>query len=295
MILVSYAIASGLISINAIATAILFDSYILEKQLLVTRNTEVIFGSPPSSIGQVVVTNLQFYSNILYFSAMWGGTIILIRYQIKRLGKLKFVLLAIMPIVYYSSTYPIVGPFLFPSSQPADMSNLFVILFFGYAVMVGGLIISLAFRAIAKAIRVNSLARIFLLLTADGLLMYFIAASATILQTPYPPYGVMALSMVGFSSFLIYVGLYYSAISLVQDSSLRLRIKKSATEELGFIDTISTAEMCDRTHKTVMDIAKLTQEKMAIETGIEPSLSETEVNSYIDEVLRELKNPRNTS
>ena len=105
-------------------------------------------------------------------------------------------------------------------------------------------------------------------------------------------FGLPTVSLVGPFSFLFFIGLNNSAISIAEDSSLRRKIKDSARQQLKMFGSIGTAEMESRLEKTVLEITKSNAESLTHQTGIEPSLSVDEVKQYLNEVLVELKSPR---
>ena len=105
-------------------------------------------------------------------------------------------------------------------------------------------------------------------------------------------FGLPTVSLVGPFSFLFFIGLNNSAISIAEDSSLRRKIKDSARQQLKMFGSIGTAEMESRLEKTVLEITKSNAESFTHQTGIEPSLSVDEVKQYLNEVLVELKSPR---
>ena len=55
-------------------------------------------------------------------------------------------------------------------------------------------------------------------------------------QAAYPPYGIVSVSFTGLSCYLIYTGLYFSAVTVSQDTTLRLSIRKSVSEQAKFLD-----------------------------------------------------------
>jgi hypothetical protein len=91
------------------------------------------------------------------------------------------------------------------------------------------------------------------------------------------------------SCYLIYTGLYSSAISVSQDAGLRQSIRKSAIEEVKFLESMGTAQMKQELQKRVLTIAKENSDIMTEETGVQPSLSEDDMKQYLEEVLKEIK------
>jgi hypothetical protein len=68
-----------------------------------------------------------------------------------------------------------------------------------------------------------------MIIAAYGFLLFYIAGSAMASQAAYPPFGLAAVSFTGLSCYLIYAGLYSSAITVSQDIALR----HSITQSLG--------------------------------------------------------------
>jgi len=291
IIVLFYGLGSILITINAVDTIIFFDAVLLEKQQITSAESEVVFaaGFPPDT-PMGIVTTTQTYSVISYFILFWIGTAIILRYNIQRIGKIKFYVLVSLPLIYflsyYFTLYSTLNP---PTAEPAPSSLLFLILIFGYAVIAGGVLIALAFRSIAKAVHGSSVVRYYMMLTAYCFVLFFISASATLLQAPYPPYGIVNVSTVGLSSFLVFSGLYYSAISMSQDVTLRRSVKKSTAKELKVLDSIGKAEVDQEVEKKVLAATKHESEVLAKNSGIESSLSDIDIKQYMDEVAKELK------
>ena len=55
--------------------------------------------------------------------------------------------------------------------------------------------------------------------------------------------GERKYSIEALSCYLIYAGLYYSAISVSQDTALRKSIRKSVMDQSKLLDKIGTAQM----------------------------------------------------
>jgi hypothetical protein len=85
------------------------------------------------------------------------------------------------------------------------------------------------------------------------------------------------VSFFGLASFLVFVGIYSSAISVAQDSKLRKSIRGFAIEETKLLDSIGTAQMEREIEKKVIGLTKINQNRMAKETGIQSSLSEDDI------------------
>jgi hypothetical protein len=98
----------------------------------------------------------------------------------------------------------------------------------------------------------------------------------------------LTISIAGMSSYLVFVGIYGSAIIMTENSKLRAEIRKTVTE-LGFLDSIGSAELENKIEGEVRSISKNFRDKLLKETGISFDMDEAEVKNYVHEVLNEMK------
>jgi len=102
----------------------------------------------------------------------------------------------------------------------------------------------------------------------------------------------LLLHIVGFtglSTYLIYVGLYSSAVTLSQDLTIRKTIRKSLLEQSKLLDSIAPAQMEKELQTSVLTIVKKTSREMEENSGIETSLTEDDFRDYMTVVMNELK------
>ena len=64
-----------------------------------------------------------------------------------------------------------------------------------------------------------------------------------LVSAPYPPFGLITSSFMGLSSYLLFVGIYSSAIYVAEDSKSRQTIRKTAIKEAKLLDSIGTAQI----------------------------------------------------
>ena len=93
----------------------------------------------------------------------------------------------------------------------------------------------MGFRSIARKVRDNRNVYAYMMIAAYGYVFFINAAQATVIQHAYPPYGLATMSFVGLSSFLIFTGIYHSAISISQDRLLIRNIKKTVKNQFEVI------------------------------------------------------------
>jgi nitrogen-specific signal transduction histidine kinase len=288
-----YALSAAMITINAIDLIVYSDVVLLGKPEIVSAQSKVIFqtgfnpGTPMS-----VVSLVQNASMISYFLLTWSGTIIVLRHHIQRVGRIKFWIIVMLPLVYFMSYYVTLYEALHPTSPvtTALSSNLILpILLYTYSVCICGVLFGFGFRSVSRSINQSSHVRDYMIITAYGFILYFITSGATVLQAGYPPFGLANVSFVGLASFLILVGLYHSAISVAHDVKLRKTIKKSAKEESKLLVSIGAAQMEQEIQRRVLKNTKQQQETLTQQTGVQSSLTEYEIKQYLTTVLREIK------
>ena len=288
-----YCLATALITANAVDSIIFFDVILIGKPAMVSPQSKVIFqtgfnpGTPMS-----IVSIVQSYSMIGYFVLMWSGTILVLYHHIQRVGRVKFWIIVTLPVIYFMSYYISLYQAFNPASPvtSAISSNLMLpILLYTYSIIICGTLFAFGFRSIAKSISPRSHARDYMMVTAYGFILYFTAAAATVLQAGYPPFGLANVSFVALASYLIFTGLYNSAISVAHDVRLRQIIKKSAIEESKLLVSIGTAQMKQEIERRVLKNTKEQQQALTEQTGVQPSLTDFEIKKYLGTVLKEIK------
>ena len=252
-----------------------------KRNLVIEYGDVAIFPESPSP----VLVVYQTASSIAYILT-WIATIMLLRPYIEKLGKLKFWSIMGATMVYYLIQFPLftLGYFT-PSENSNAMAN---ILTFSLSAIFSGIIFGVAFLSVARVLKIGTAARNYMIIAAYGFLLFYIAGSALVLQAAYPPYGLVSVSFTGLSCYLIYNGLYFSAISVSQDMTLRQSIRKSVMEQSKLLDSIGTAEMEREVQKQVLTVAKKASASMEEESGIEASMNEVDMKEYLELVIREL-------
>jgi hypothetical protein len=288
-----YGLAAAAITVNAVDTIVYYDATLLSKPAIVTPQSQVIFqtGFTPGT-AMYVVNLVQTYSLNGYFLLIWGGTILLSRHQIQRVGRIKFWILVTLPVVFFLSYEMSLYQKLYPSSPVTTAISSSVtlpILLYTYVITICGVLFGFGFRSISRALRQHSHLKDYMVITAYGFVLFVNAADASVLQAGYPPYGLANVSFVGLASFLILTGLYNSAISVAQDVKLRQSIKASTLQQSSkLLDSIGTAQMTKEIEDRVMKMTQDNASMLAAQSGVEPSLTDNEIKSYLDKVLEEL-------
>ena len=259
----------------------------LAKRNLVIRLGDVaVFPESPSSTDTVYQI-----AGIVSYVLTWIATVMLLRPYIKKIGKVRFWIMMGAPMVYYLIEFPLFSLGIFtPSEDSNAMTN---ILIFSLSAIFAGILFGVAFLSIARTLKSGTAARNYMIIAAYGFVLFYIAGSAWTSQAAYPPYGLISVSFIGLSCYLIYNGLYYSAVSISQDITLRQSIKKSVIEQSKLLHSIGTAEMENEIQKQLLIVTRKISESMTDKTGIEPSMDENDLKAYMQIVIKEVNKKPN--
>ena len=261
----------------------------LQEQNTVILSSDVAFYPdfvPESLMSQVGAVN-QLSSTVAYILT-WGSTVILLRPYMDKIGRIKFWSIMGFAFIYLIS-YPLyILGFLSPTGE-IDTEIMNNILLISTASVFAGFVFGAAFLSIARTLRRGTAIRHYLILAAYGMFIFYLAGSATVSQAAYPPFGLISVGFTGLSTYLIYVGLYSSAVTLSQDLTLRNAVRKSVLEQSKLLNSIATAQMEKKLQTSVLTIVKKTSLEMEENSGIETSLTEDDLRDYMSVVMNELK------
>lgn len=282
------AFAFTVISINELT--ILSDKQVSKEFFLITPRTEVVFPSDSFEPGSILLTlfDTYQYTELISFALLMAATVILLYHYSKRIGKVKFWLIILLPMLYRLSialeNFGLI-------TISTDTEYYYWYLFASLNSTAGGILFGIAFFTIAKTIRQDNAVRQYMVVAAYGFILLFISNQVTITATPYPPFGVATISLLVLASYMIFLGLYSTAISISQDNQLRKAIKKVASQDSNLLGSIGTAHMEQEIQKTVdsmKDTVKEQEKELEEQTGIEANLEEDEMKNYLEEVMQEV-------
>ena len=106
--------------------------------------------------------------------------------------------------------------------------------------------------------------------------------------SPYPPFGLVTLTVLITAGYLMLLGIYNSASLVSTNNDLRKFIRRHTMLKSNLLDLIGHAEMEKEIQETVTEIIE-SQEIQTIHTEREVELDEKELRRYIDIVIKEVK------
>ncbi|MGA6990518.1 MAG: hypothetical protein WBX81_08900 [Nitrososphaeraceae archaeon] len=283
-----YLLASLFISASAIVGVVYFLDQLFYRPDVIYPKT---YGDYLThiEIGNSSLVYVYTISSAIAFVLLWTGTVFLLHSYRKKLGRWKYWILMSIPLLYFLSQFqPVVLNFMlsYVSDDPM-LFNLVYIIMVNASRPIGGVLFGLAFILVAHKLQ-NREVKGYLVITGIGFLLLLVSYEAQALITaPFPPLGLLSGSYFGLASYLIFIGLYSSAVSISQDSGLRGSIRRSVELEVRFLGSIGDAEMDHRILDKVLTTSKKFSQNMPEETGVSSSLSDEEIKEYIEEVLVE--------
>ena len=285
-----FVLAVGSITVNA-AIAMIDVSLRLGDR---TSDTRALFGgSVDSSKGRYnAIDDLYLVSYILSFVSAWIATAALLSNYARKLGKIKYLLVTISPMIFF------IGQFV--ASFPNEISSLinvdkfflasFTTVIITLSKPLGGFMLGIGFWSMAQVGKSNPALTRYLTISGFGFFLLFTSNQALLMSiNPYPPFGIATITVVGLSAYLVIIGIYMSTISLSQDAELRQSIRGVARSQSKLFDSMVSAEIEKEIEKRVMEVIRTRSVEMEDETGVEPSLNDQEIHDYLKQVIREVK------
>ena len=271
---------------NGAANVAYYFSVLSEQKSVVTSSDVAYF---PEFDVEILVSQVNLVSqasNIVSYVLIWIGTVKLLYPYIRKFGKVKFWAIMVAPMIYYLINFPLfVLGFFTPSENIDAMTNIII---FNFATIFTGVIFGVAFLSVAKTLKKDSDLRNHMIIAAWGFTLFYIAGSTVAAQAAYPPYGLASISFVGLSCYLIYSGLYSSAVTISQDIALRNSIRKSVNEQSKLLHGMGRAQMQQELESKVLTINKKVSNMMEEETGVEPSMTDEDIKEHIEMVRKEI-------
>ena len=281
----TYMLSVIIIAVTALVTIFSTVPVIVSKPAIITAATPVMFPSfiPGSTLD---ILNYAYYVlAIVSFLSVWVATAMLLSVYSKKLGRTRYWIIISLPLLFYvSQTLVLALKLTLPLGDLDTISfNFYYRVIFTVSSTLGGILFAMPFILISRMVPKTRRMHHQLIIFGLGLALFFVSGSATVYHNPFPPFGLATVALTGISSYLVFLGIYSSAISLSEDSELRKQIRKS-TEDWKFFLKLSDAEL----EKKIIDQVEGVKLSMVKDTGVAPSISIEEARDYLNEVLNEM-------
>jgi hypothetical protein len=214
----------------------------------------------------------------------WVLTVSLLRTYADRLGKNIFWLIVSIPLIYQIFTF-LVRDANF-SLDPALIQIVYsrqIQFLFGISYQVSGLFFSIAFLGIARKMKRASMKN-YLVISSIGVMSLFSAMEPGIpFYAAYPPFGLITITLLGLSSYMLLVGMLGMAAYVSRDGKLRREIQGLHSE---LLKNVGMAEMQREVENRVLPLVDKITLSEDMRARMDPS--EEDVKAMIKEVLEEI-------
>ena len=286
VVIAAYAAAIIILTVNSIVSVAAMS---LEMQ---KARTIIDFSRVSTSTANTSNFELkEFESNLsaVTFVALWFASTLLLRQNRATWGRIKFYSIVILPLLYYFGIFQLIFTQVIMQYDvlSAVRSYTFNIISSSLTRPIGGILFGIAFWVIARSIG-NKNVSDYMKLSAFGIMLLSIASEDVgLFMLTYPPFGIATVTFMGISSYLLFVGIYYSAISVSLDVKLKSSIQKSVEQQLRFVSNIGASEVEQDIQQKVKYLTKKVAHRLEEESGVVVPLEDEEVDRYIKIVIDE--------
>jgi hypothetical protein len=291
-VILLYSVSFFLICMNLIISLVYLDSHFSSSHSAIVKPLTIVsyvISLGGSSLTQSLSTIFDSLS-LVSFLFMWIATVALLSQFRYRMGRLKFSLLMSIPLLYYLFPFQgYYGDVFFPLLVTSPVAFTVVyILIFSATKQVGAVFFGLTFWS-ASSLVYDKLLRKSLLISSIGMAILFSSIELAPLQyRVYPPYGYVTEAYIPIGAFLLFVGIFNSAIRISRDAELRKEFYKSASGQLSLLKSIGVSQMEKELEEKVKAMQKVWETPYESE-----ELEEENAKKILNDVLNELYSEKN--
>jgi hypothetical protein len=282
-----------IISFSMVFLSLIFAAIGLTQELISRPQLVTPISDPWDRMSTVKPVYYDLYraTSLISFGFIWISTSLFLKNYLvnysKRSEKWKYWILSALPLIYYLITSDyiinnILNILIF--QYPSFTSVFFYIL--GSTKQIGGFFFALPLFFMARnSINVNL--KFCLQLFAIGIMILYSSIQISTLHVlPFPPFGLITLSNTLIASYLVFIGLTYSAKSVSDDRKLLNNLKKQFKDDShSFLNAIGSAEWNKNLEITTQKLIK----QVSDNRNSESNLKEDDIKSYIADLMDEIK------
>jgi hypothetical protein len=286
--IIAYTSAAILISINSVFIASLMWLEIQGRTLIV---------DPSILSSNLQPTNydlhqLQSIISIASFIMLWVASAFLLRRHRRKWGMIKFCVVISLPLLYYLGVIQFVFTYVlthYDIFSPVQ-SYTFNLINSSLTRPVGGVLFGVAFWMVGMGVTDKNI-RDYMKMSAVGIMLISISnQDAGLSLLPYPPFGLPTITFAGISSYLLFVGIYYSSVSISINTELRKNIESAVDQQFRFVSKLGKYEMENEIQNRVKGVTRKLAKVLEENSGIEASLENKDIEDYVKLVLVEKEN-----
>ena len=252
-----FGVMSSTIAITALVTILFMGTILMGQPEKIDSDYDVVLPTIEQGSTLSVLNYLYYYLSILSFLVTWIMTSLLLKDYSIRLGKFRYWAFLSIPLAFYLSQLLVTQFGFFIPKEDSDQLTFSFWFLFVYTLSspIGGILFSLPYFLVIRKMNIDKSLQSYMKILAYALLLFFAAGSATVYHTPYPPFGLSTVSIIGPSSYLIAIGVYYSARLLATKRTIEHQMRTSKKYS-QFFASIGSAEMEKAMTEIIEEIRK---------------------------------------
>jgi hypothetical protein len=240
------------------------------------------------------IKSVYLITSILQYSSTWIASVIILHGYSLKIGRIKFWIMMMLPLLYFVSKFQFLFFNIFVQyniMSPIEFYRFYT-LFFAVTDLAGGFTFGIVFWILSRNVSDNSI-KYFMNISGIGIFLFFISSQVTgITILPYPPFGLLTNSFMALASYLLFVGIYQSAIRASAVPIIRTSIRNSVQNEVRFLNNIGASEMRERISNTVSTTMKKFADKISEDADYNKSNLDYDINEYVRMAIAETKTMR---
>ncbi|MGH9973354.1 MAG: hypothetical protein ACRD93_05610 [Nitrososphaeraceae archaeon] len=262
-----FGVMSSTIAITALVTILFMGTILLGQPEKIDSDYDVVLPVIEQGSTLSVLNYLYYYLSILSFVVTSFMTSLLLKDYSIKLGKFRYWAFLSIPLAFYLSQLLVTQfGFFIPKEDSDQLTFSFWFLFlYTLSSPIGGMLFCLPYFLVIRKMNIDKSLQSYMKILAYALLLFFVAGSATVYHTPYPPFGLSTVSIIGPSSYLIAIGVYYSARLVSSNRTIENQMR-SSKKYSQFFASIGSAEM----EKAMTEIIEEIRKKLPAEKDETP-------------------------
>ena len=290
-LIAAYTIAAILLTINSSFVALFMSLAVQGKPIIIysTRESSTEQGMTSTIVSNFAIRQFQANLSVSSFVSFWIASVFLLRQYRKKWGAIKFYTIISIPLVYYLGILQVAFSDLLVTHHLMNILQIYTFNIVNSILTkpVGGVLFGMAFWIVGRSVNDKNISD-YMKISAIGIMLLSISnQDAGLYLLPYPPFGLPTITFVGIASYMLFIGLYYSAISISLNAELRKAIKKSIEQEFSFVSNIGLSQMEHEIQTRVKRITKRSAKILEEDSGVEASLESEDIENYIRLVIKE--------
>jgi hypothetical protein len=288
-----FGVMSCIIGITALVTILFMGTILMGQPEKIDSDYDVVLPTIEQGSKLSVLNYLYYYLSIFSFVVTWIMTSLLLKDYSIKLGKFRYWTFLSLPLAFYLSQLLVTQfGFFIPEEHSDQLTFSFWFLFlYTLSSPIGGILFSLPYFLVIRKMNIDKSLQSYMKILAYALLLFFAAGSATVYHTPYPPFGLSTISIIGPSSYLIAIGVYYSARLVATNRTIENQMRTSKKYS-QFFASIGSAEM----EKAVTEIIEEIRKKVPTdkdEIPEDPNFVDQEIIDFLKKYQSRKKDKNN--